>query len=73
MTNRISSYYDGASTCDLKRAQETMAFCRALIRMGEPRQFASWELDTISALQTGAASVFRKYGLPVPWLASKHG
>ncbi len=58
---------------DLKRAQETIAFCSALIRLGAPGDFAPWELDIITTLQVGATSVFRRYGLPVPWLASNKG
>ena len=73
MTNRIGSYGEDDWNADLKRAQETIAFCSALLRIGHPGEFAPWELDAIVALQVGAATVFRKYGLPVPWLASNKG
>jgi hypothetical protein len=71
MRNRVGSYGSDDWNEDLRRAQETMAFCAALVRIGQPGEFAPWELDVITTLQTGAAAVFRRYGLPVPWLALK--
>jgi hypothetical protein len=73
MTNRIGSYSSDDWNDDLQRAQETVAFCSALLRIWKPGEFASWELDLITTMQVVAASVFRRYGLPVPWLASNKG
>ncbi len=71
MVNRVSGYYDGQPGSDLERGRETIAFCYALMRIGAPGEFASWELDSISCLQVGATRVFQKHGVPLPWAAAR--
>ncbi|HVU89500.1 MAG TPA: hypothetical protein VHD36_19380 [Pirellulales bacterium] len=70
MANRVGRYLVEDRDADLTRALDTMRFCYALIRLGEARDFASWELNALASLQANATAVFRKYGLPAPWLTS---
>jgi hypothetical protein len=71
MCNRVNRYYVNEPASDIRRARETMAFCSALIRIGDPGDFASWELDTIRTMQAAALAILNKYGLTSPGLAPK--
>jgi hypothetical protein len=69
--NRITNYYDGNPGDDVTHAYGTMAFCYALMRLARPCDFTDAELSSLESLQSKAARIFGKHGLPVPRVVMK--
>jgi hypothetical protein len=66
MTYRIGRYLGKLE--DINRAADTLRFCDALVRLqGDVREMLSWDVKSISDLQTDAVRIFRELDVPLPW------